>query len=262
MKLAISNLAWPAAWEPEIYATVKRYGFTAIEAAPTRIFLETPYEDLARAKAWATDLRQTQGLEICSLQSILYGRTERLFASEAERRFLLNYTKQAIDFAQAVGAGNLVFGSPKNRRLEPGERSDAALPFFRTLADYAQAHGTTLSLEANPPMYGTNFCTATAQALDWAQAVDRPAFQVNLDLGTMLANGEGVAVLSGRLNLIHHIHISEPGMKALERRPLHRALAALLHQESYPGYVAIEMSQRSTPSEVEAACAYVKEIFS
>lgn len=261
MKLAISNLAWPEAWEPEIYNTVKQYGFTAIEVAPTRIFPQTPYEDLARAKAWAAELRQSQGLEVCSLQSIWYGRTERLFASKEERRFLLSYTKQAIDFAQAVGAGNLVFGSPKNRRLEPGEHPDAALPFFRELGEYAQARGTTLSLEANPPLYGTNFCTATAQALDWAQAVDRPAFQVNLDLGTMIANGEGLEVLTGRLNLIHHIHISEPGMKALERRPLHRDLAALLRQESYTGYVAIEMGLRSSPAEIEAACAYVKEIF-
>lgn len=50
-----------------------------------------------------------------SMQSIWYGRTEKLFGTEEERNLLLDYTKSAVDFAAAIGCKNLVFGCPKNR---------------------------------------------------------------------------------------------------------------------------------------------------
>ena len=85
------------------------------------------------------------------MQSIWYGRQEKLFGSEEERQVLLAYTKEAIDFAAAVGCGNLVFGCPRNRNVPEGIRpeqvEEIACGFFHELGEYAYSKGTALSIE-------------------------------------------------------------------------------------------------------------------
>ena len=49
---------------------------------------------------------------------------------------------------------------------------------------------TVIALEANPPIYGTNFINGTASALSLIREVAHPAFTLNLDLGTMIHRKE------------------------------------------------------------------------
>ncbi|MBQ5846275.1 MAG: hypothetical protein IIW64_06510, partial [Selenomonadaceae bacterium] len=117
MQLAISNIAWSCEYDGQMYKMMEKYGFRGLEIAPTRIFEQKPYDCLSEGKKWAETLRGEYGLSVVSLQSIWYGRNERLFGSHEERQALLEYTKRAIDFACAVGAKNIVFGCPKNRNI-------------------------------------------------------------------------------------------------------------------------------------------------
>ena len=272
-KLSISNIAWTKEQDDEALTLLQKYGYTGLEIAPTRIFPEEPYTRKAEAAKWGGDLKKTWGLSVSSMQSIWYGRSEHLFGSKTERQILLDYTKQAIDFAAAVGCPNLVFGSPKNRCLpvlaEKAEEGEAirfremAISFFRELGEYASGKGTVLSMEANPVLYGTNFINTTREALDLIDEVDSSGFLLNLDVGTMLANGEGTEVLKGREPRIHHVHISEPGLKKIEKRELHRKLEEVLSDCGYDGYVSIEMGKNgdATLKDVEEAMAYVKAVF-
>lgn len=52
MKLAISNIAWGAEDDENIYDMMVRYGYKGLEIAPTRIFPTDPYGDLGRAVEW------------------------------------------------------------------------------------------------------------------------------------------------------------------------------------------------------------------
>lgn len=272
-KLSISNIAWTKEQDDEVLALLQKYGYTGLEIAPTRVFPDTPYARKAEAAEWSGDLKKTWGLSVSSMQSIWYGRSERLFGSKAERQVLLDYTRQAIDFAAAMGCPNLVFGSPKNRCLPvPAEGEteeegkcfrEMAVSFFRELGEYASGQGTVLSMEANPSLYGTNFINTTREALDLIDEVDSPGFLLNLDVGTMLANGEDAEVLKGREHRIHHVHISEPGLKKIEKRELHRELEKILSDCGYDGYVSIEMGKNEGAAlkGVEEAMTYVKTVF-
>jgi len=51
--LAISNIAWSADQDKDVYELMKKYGFSGLEIAPTRIFPVAPYEDLNAAAVWA-----------------------------------------------------------------------------------------------------------------------------------------------------------------------------------------------------------------
>ena len=93
-----------------------------------------------------------------------------------------------------------------------------------------------------------------------AQKVASPGFKVNLDFGTIIENGEHVDMLKGHVKELNHVHISEPNLMMLEKRPAHRTLAALLRDEGYGGFVSIEM--RAQPlDEVRRAVAWVAEVF-
>lgn len=292
MKLSVSNIAWSADQDEMMYDLLKSCGLEGLEIAPTRIFPSAPYERIREGAAWSRRLKEQHGLAVSSMQSIWYGRSEQLFGTKEERQALLDYTRKAIDFAASVHCGNLVFGCPKNRclpkvaeavlqehcgdleRLAAGERMnpatdrqeewmETAVRFFRELGDYAAQCGTVLSMEANPAMYGTNFINTTKEALDLVELVHSEGFLLNLDVGTMIANGEDAAVLKGREALIHHVHISEPGLLPIEHRPLHKELAGLLADCGYGHFVSIEMGRTKDGSldAVEDAVRYVKSVF-
>ncbi len=259
MKLSISNLAWDQARDKEVYSLLYKYGYTGFEIAPTKVFPE-PYENLSQAKSWAERIKKEYGLSISSMQSIWYGRTEKLFGTEREREILLEYTKKAIDFASAIACTNLVFGCPKNRNLPEGADKNLAIPFFREIGDYATEHGAVVAFEPNPPIYHTNYMNDTSAAFKLIEEVNSPGFLLNLDVGTMIENGESTEILVGKGELIHHVHISEPGLIPIKRRKLHEELMELLKKENYGGFVSIEMGIQEDLKVIEDAMAYVKKI--
>lgn len=268
MKLSISNIAWTGAEDEMIYAHLKEHGFTGLEIAPTRIFPKNPYENLEQASMFARKLWKEWGLRISSLQSIWFGKQERLFGSEAEREELLVYTKSAILFAEACNCSNLVFGSPKNRVIlleEDGsyqkEQWQIALQFFEELGTFAKEHHTVLAMEPNPPIYQTNFINTTKQAFDLVQEVNNAGFQVNVDLGTLIALDETLQILEEKKQWIHHIHVSEPGLEVIQHRKLHTQLAEVLHKIEYENYISIEMKNLQDITIIKQVIHYVKEVF-
>jgi sugar phosphate isomerase/epimerase len=260
MKLAISNIAWAAGEDERVYGWMAETGLEGLEIAPTRIFPEAPYDQLSRASEWARKIREKYHFAIPSMQSIWYGRKEKLFGSAEERRALTEYTQRAILFAEAVGCRNLVFGCPRNRNLEEGMDRGAELPFFREIGDFAAAHGTVIGLEANPPLYHTNYINDTASAIRLIRAVGSPGLKLNLDVGTMLACGERVSLLEGNADLIQHVHLSEPGLKPIEDHALQEELAAFLARHHYRGFISVEMSRPEEPEKVYHAMKKLRRL--
>ena len=264
MKLAISNIAWEESLDTKMYSLLEQLGISGLEIAPTRVFPSDPYDHLREKREWSQWLYEKYGLMIPSMQSIWYGRTEQLFGEQTERNALIAYTKRAIDFAGAIGCGNLVFGCPKNRvvpaEMEAREREEIEQTFFGTLGEYAFQNGTTLSMEANPPMYQTNYINRTQEAVRLVRTIGCPGFQVNLDVGTMIANEESAAEVSDFVRDIHHVHMSEPGLALIEKRSLHGELLQGLRENSFDGFVSIEMGRRNNLEEVIRTLEYIKHL--
>lgn len=246
MKLSASNIAWLAEQDEAVYQRLKILGFTGIEIAPTRWVSEAPYsnEGVAMASAIARELKSNWNFSVSSMQSLWFGQSQQLFGTEQERSHLERYTEQALAFAKAIGCGHVVFGSPKNRIRQRDNDDETGRAFFSRLADVAQAHGVVIGMEANPAVYGTDYINATSEAAALVRAVDKPYFKLNLDLGTVLINNEGVDVVADVLPLVSHVHISEPELNPIAQRQLHSELAALLQTENYQGWVSLEMKNQ------------------
>lgn len=261
MKLAISNIGWTAENDEYVYARMNEYGFTGLEIAPTRIFPENPYYDPGRAQEWARSMKSVYGFAIPSMQSIWYGRSEKICGSADERAVLISYTKKAIDFAEAIGCGNLVFGCPRNRSISDDGDVEISVRFFKEIGDYAADHHTIVALEANPPIYNTNFINTTKDAIELIERVDSNGFLLNLDVGTMVENCESMDVVRDKGHLINHVHISEPGLKPIQHRNIHKLLADYLRDEKYQRFVSIEVGRQDNVEELDNMMKYVSSVF-
>ena len=250
MKLAVSNIAWDASAEDAAAGVLVRGGVTGVELAPTK-WRDAPFDARADDIAELRKRWEDRGLPIVALQSLLFGRPDlQLFAGDRDRAALLDHLRKVADFAAAVGARSLVFGSPKNRlrgERSPEEAMEIARNFFRGLATHARDRGVVLCIEANPPEYGCDFITRTGEAVELCRLVDDPTIRVNADLGGMALAGEDPSTaVAQAAAYVGHVHASEPHLAALSTLSAHERAASALVGMNYSGWISIEM--RAPPS--------------
>ena len=277
MKISISNIAWSEENDDEMFQYMMESGFDALEVAPTRIIKENPYSHIIEAKKFAESIEDKYGLKISSMQSIWYGRQEKIFGTGEERGFLTRYTRLAIDFASEIGCKNLVFGCPKNRstvndnlldwykffatkQIDMLKELEIAIDFFNIIGYYAESKNTYISIEANPVIYNTNFLNTTEDAIRFVSEIQNPGIKLNLDLGTMIYNNEALSILKDNVRYINHVHISEPNLECIQSRDIHKELIKLLKEENYKGYISIEMKNQNNIIKVKEVMDYIKEI--
>ncbi len=256
MKLSVSNIAWDATADDAAAAVLVREGVRGIEIAPTK-WRDSPYDASASDVAALRRRWEDRGLPIIALQSLLFGKPNlQLFAGERERDELIDHLKQVADFAAAVGAGSLVFGSPKNRLRGQRAMADAmaiARDTFRVLAFHARERGVAFCIEANPPHYGCDFVTQTTDAIDLCHIVGDPAIRVNADLGGMILSGEDPAESIARAApFIGHVHASEPHLAELSSIDAHEHAASALASIEYSGWISIEMRAPAPDEQMQA----------
>lgn len=240
-------------------------GARGLEIAPALTFPseEDPFvPSQAAVKALKADL-EAHDISLVSMQSLLFGVSDaHLFGGvDARERFNVAMLR-AIRLGEVLEIGNLVFGSPANRRYPDTMSAHCAfkhaLEAFRQFGDMAQAAGTVLAIEPNPAVYGTNFLTTVASTADFVRKVDHPAIGLNFDTGALIMNGESdvtgiVAAADGRVS---HVHLSEPQLAPAPADVNHaRCVVSAIARTGYDRWFSIEM-RRSVDSglaEVEAA---------
>ncbi len=246
MRLAISNIAWVVAEDENIAQLLGRYGIDAVDVAPGKYFPDPANAsdvDIKRVRAWWAE----RGIEITGMQALLFGTSGlNVFGSSAVQEAMLAHLAAVCRIGAGLGAVRVVFGSPKNRDrsgLTDQEAMAVAVSFFRRLGNIAAAHGVFICLEPNPPCYGANFMTTSAETAQVVKQVAHPAIRMQLDTGALTINGEDAgSVLERAAHLIGHVHASEPDLVPLgdggtDHAKAHAALAQYL-----PGQlVAIEM---------------------
>lgn len=244
MKLSISNIAWDPSEDDGMYQFLYENGYDGIEIAPPRVFGQNPYEKHDKAKEFKRKMWDDYKLRISSMQSIWFGRTENLFEDAKQREILFEYTKRAIEFANILECHNLVFGCPRNRNQNQklSNNEYVAKDFFRKLGEYAYSNNTVLTMEANPPIYNTNYINDTEQAFEIVKEISNKGFLVNLDIGTIIQNNEDISNLVENLKYINHVHISEPYLAPVTFSDIQEKVIIMLKNSGYENYFSIEMS--------------------
>lgn len=246
MRLAISNIAWDISEDEDIAKLFKQYNIDAIDIAPGKYFpvpAKATDDDIARVKSWWG----IRGIEITGMQALLFGTSGlNVFGSQESQETLLQHLSSVCRIGAGLGATRVVFGSPKNRDrtgLNDEQVMEIAIPFFNRLGDVAQSYGVTICLEPNPPCYGANFMTTSAETAEVVRQIAHPAIRMQLDTGALAINAETPSqVLQNSSILIGHIHASEPDLVPLgDGATNHAAMAAAVLQRLPDHIVSIEM---------------------
>ena len=261
IKLSVSNIGWDKTKDDEILSFLSEKGFNAIEIAPTILIEKNPYDNIEEAQKIVKKIKNKYGLSISSMQSIWYGKNGNIFNKE-EATLLLEYTKKAIDFASSIKCQNLVFGCPKNRIKPDNVSEDNIIYFFKELGEYALSKNTILAIEPNPTIYGTNFINYTKDAFEFVKKVNSKGLKVNIDFGTIIANEENLEQILYNIELVNHIHISEPNLEKIKIRDQHKKLFSILIQNNYNNYVSIEMKKTENVEDLKDVINYIYSIFS
>ncbi|MEP6496042.1 MAG: sugar phosphate isomerase/epimerase family protein [bacterium] len=244
-RLAISNIAWEPGENDAVRALLSREGVAGVEIAPTKWrddpFDARPSEVAAYRASW-----EDRGLRVVSLQALLFGQPDlQLFDTVARRADMTDFLRRVIDFGAALGAHALVFGSPKNRlrgSLAVERAIDIATVFFREVGEHAHDQRLAVCIEANPPAYGCDFITTTAEAVNLCRLIDHPGIRVNGDLGGMTLSGEDpIRSLAAAAPFLSHFHASEPNLAELGASADHDTAERGLTAIGYDGWVSIEM---------------------
>jgi D-psicose/D-tagatose/L-ribulose 3-epimerase len=246
MRIAISNIAWDVSEDEQVVLLLHKYGIDAIDIVHSKYFPEPKTAssyDIARVRDWWGK----QGIAITGMQSLLFGTTGlNLFGSPEIRAAMLDHLNTVCRIGSCLGATRLAFGSPKNRdrsALSNDEAHDIAVIFFRHLGDIASSHNVAVCLEPNPPSYGANFMTNSAETAKIVSEVSHHAIRMQMDAGALNINGEDPChVIREYASLIGHIHASEPNLVTLgDGDTDHAAVSLALHKYLPNQIVSIEM---------------------
>ena len=258
MKLAVSNIAWPAAERNAAYALLRECGIAGLEVAPGLLLAAAadPRAPTAAEIAAAKVRIDHAGLQAVSMQSLLFGvEGAALFEGEEPLARLCDAIERAMDLAAALAIPNLVFGSPRQRVIPDSLDHEAAHAHaeavFRRLGNAAQGRQCRIAIEPNGATYGTNFLNTLDEALAFVERVAHPAVVLNFDIGALHMEGDfdRVEDIAARAAPhIGHVHISEPHLAPApaDAGQAGRVLRAL-NSAGYRGWCSIEMAAEPQP---------------
>lgn len=266
MRISISNIAWGTGDDSVVADLLVDHSIDAIDVAPSKYFndfAKTSSKEISDIRYWW----EKRGIEIVGMQALFFGtHGMNLFGEPFVRDQMLNHLGHVCRIAQQLGARFLVFGSPRNRDrsgLDDYSTMKIARDFFRRLGDLADDRDTIICLEPNPPVYGANFMMNATSTAEIVRDVDHPAIRMQLDVGALTINGESASeVLENNVDLIAHIHASEPNLKVLGECGTNHALVAAAIREHCPDrIVTVEMREdASTPIDsLGRALVFVKD---
>jgi sugar phosphate isomerase/epimerase len=247
MRLAISNIAWPAGADAEVLPLLQEHQVGGVELALTKVWpqpLAAPAEEVAAYRTWW----EARGIRIVALQALLFGRPElHLFGSPSSRQAMQDYLVGIIQQAARLGAHALVLGSPGNRKrgdLGNNEALAIAVDFFRPLGEAAERCGMALCIEPNPTAYGCDWVTSIAEGIELVDAVGSSGLRLHLDTAGMHLAGDGPEAVKSAGSRVHHFHVSAPFLEGVPGGGVpHGDYVAALLDCGYTGWVSIEMAE-------------------
>lgn len=270
MKLAVSSIAWTSEEEQQVAKKLQELGVTNVELAPTKIWedpTKATAEDAAKVVAWWKDY----GIDVVAFQSMLFARPDlKLFESPENRAETLAYLKDFIVLAGRMGAGKMVFGSPKNRQrgdMSVAEADEIAASFFAELGETAMQNDVVFCIEPNALQYNCDYVTNAQQGVALVRAVNNSGFGLHLDTACMALAGDDLAQsIKDSADILEHFHISSPMLEQVEERGdvSHGAAADALKAIDYDKIISIEMRPGETGtnvSRVEKAVRFAQSVY-
>lgn len=252
MKYALCNEMFGETPHEEVFATVRRLGYTGIEIAPfTLAPSEVPF-DAGRVggdvRAAVRRAAGNVGLEVAGLHWLL-AKTEGYYLTSPDsdvRKRTSEYLGELARMCNDLGGTIMVLGSPQQRNLLPGvsheEAMEHAAAVLRDAMPVCLDLGVTIAVEPLGPAEG-DFLRTAEKGRELVAMVDSPGCQLHLDVKAMSSESLPIPdiIRASREQLVH-FHANDPnllgpGMGDVKFEPIFAAL----NEIGYAGWVSVEV---------------------
>jgi sugar phosphate isomerase/epimerase len=236
MKLAVSNLAWDN-YETEYFLpSLKEIGVDKIECVLTKIkpWSELKTTDILEFKEKALK----HGLEPYSIQSLFYGVN---CSSFLDKEIMLKHINKIVEYAKLLGVKILVFGSPTLRKKYDGWESDV-YSFFISVEEILKETDITLVIEPNSTHYKSDFFCSVSEITYFLKKNSFKTIKTMIDTHNLiLENLQPSIEFLQNMEYIHHIHISEVGLKEVDFDEKHLIFSNVLKSSNYKDVITYEV---------------------
>jgi len=247
MRFGICNETWQG-WEfARTCGEIAAAGYEGVEIAP--FTLNDDPRKLSEADAAATGkVAQAAGLEVIGLHWLLVKPPGmHLTTSDSSvRRAAIDFAKHLAQLCAAMGGSIMVWGSPKQRNIAPGDsRDDAeerAADAMREISQTAGPLGITIAMEPLSPAE-TNFLTSAAETVRFIELVNHPACRLHLDVKAMSSESKPISqIIAESKSHLAHFHANDPNLRGPGFGDVRfEPIAQALRDAGYDGYVSVEV---------------------
>ncbi len=269
MKFAICNETYQGWSFGDTCKHIAQAGYEGVEIAPFTL-KEDPRQlnenDANSIKAIADN----EGLDIVGLHWLLVkpGWLNLTTPDKLLQGDTIEFAVHLAEFCSAIGGKVMVWGSPKQRDIQPNwEYEDA----FRRAADLLgrialRIESLDVSIAMEPLARSeTNFLTTAEETVRLIEEINHPSIQLHLDVKAMSDEDKPIPdIISDSRKHLAHFHANDPNLRGPGFGDVaFEPIAAALHGIDYNGYVSVEVFDYSPDPETIAtqSIEYLQKVF-
>ena len=245
MKIAISNIIWKKGKEnfEEFLTILNNNEIDNIELALNCIF-EEPTTITHHEINWLKSILKKYNITISALHSLTYTREDlEFFSNKKKRQELLEYVLKYIDLAKELKVKNIVYGSPKSRKMNGYSMEEANLIFLEFLKEIDKySSGINFNIEPLPITY-CEYLNTFDEGVNLIKNADLKNIFIQLDVRSIIESEENIDNIFKNHSFIKHVHIGEPSltMPSIKYKDIHKKINCNLNKMKYNKYIAIEV---------------------
>jgi len=206
MQFGVSNIGWDIDKSELMFQTLSKMDISNIEVAPTKVCSWDDTNLFNKLKEYKY-LAQSNGINICGLQSIYYTKPFNVFRDVE----FIEHFKLVIEVSKFLGASYIVYGSPKTRFISSQDDPNRFIDIFSELSNISG--DVNICIEPNPTLYGCNFITNVKEGFDIVSKINKSNVKLHIDTSEIIINNERIEDIDTTFS--RTCHISNPGLSKI-----------------------------------------------